>query len=115
VSYSRCSFAIAMRQALGSHRSFACVIFPSGPYVFVMALAACGRSFAHYIPKVPRISLIPPALPILVKQPPTGPHWLHEIKSDGWRCQIIKDTAGTRIYTRNGNEWTALPPAARVQ
>jgi ATP-dependent DNA ligase len=53
-----------------------------------------------------RILYIPPASPILVKQPPSGPNWLHEIKWDGWRCQIIKDADGIRIHTRKGNDWT---------
>lgn len=55
---------------------------------------------------VSRISYIIPATPILVKQPPVGPNWLHEIKWDGWRCQIIKDVDGIRIYSRKQNEWT---------
>jgi ATP-dependent DNA ligase len=57
-----------------------------------------------------RIPYIPPASPILVKQPPTGPNWLHEIKWDGWRCQIIKDADGVRIHTRKGNDWTDQLP-----
>ena len=55
---------------------------------------------------VKRIPLIPAAVPILVKQPPAGPNWLHEIKWDGWRCQVIKDADGIRIDTRKGNDWT---------
>jgi len=54
---------------------------------------------------VTRIPFIPAAVPILVKQPPTGPDWLHEIKWDGWRCQIIKDQDGIRVHTRKGNDW----------
>ena len=65
-----------------------------------------------------RIPYIPPASPILVKQPPTGPNWLHEIKWDGWRCQIIMDRDGIRIHTRKSNDWTERLPviveAARV-
>ncbi len=53
-----------------------------------------------------RIPFIPAAVPILVKQPPTGPAWLHEIKWDGWRCQIINDQDGIRVHTRKGNDWT---------
>ena len=57
-----------------------------------------------------RLSFILPALPLLVEQPPRGPDWLHEIKWDGWRCQIIKDLDGIRIFTRKANDWTAELP-----
>ena len=57
-----------------------------------------------------RIPLIPAAVPILVKQPPAGPNWLHEIKWDGWRCQVIKDADGIRVHTRRGNDWTDQLP-----
>ena len=55
---------------------------------------------------MPRLTFIKPAAPILVRQPPTGPNWLHEIKWDGWRCQVIKDVTEIRIYTRSANDWT---------
>jgi bifunctional non-homologous end joining protein LigD len=55
---------------------------------------------------VQRLSFIQPAQPILVKEPPTGPVWIHEIKWDGWRCQIIKDFDGIRVFTRKANDWT---------
>ncbi len=57
-----------------------------------------------------RIPFIPAAVPILVKHPPTGPDWLHEIKWDGWRCQIIKDQDGIRVHSRKGNDWTEQLP-----
>lgn len=58
-----------------------------------------------------RLSFIPPAVPILVKQPPTGPDWVHEIKWDGWRCQVIKDLDRIRIFTRKANDWTDELPS----
>ncbi|RWQ41984.1 MAG: ATP-dependent DNA ligase, partial [Mesorhizobium sp.] len=33
-----------------------------------------------------------------------------EVKFDGYRSQIIIDEAGTRIFTRNGMDWTAKYP-----
>ncbi|MER8905749.1 ATP-dependent DNA ligase, partial [Mesorhizobium sp. M0772] len=33
--------------------------------------------------------------------------WTHEVKFDGYRSQMIIDEDGTRIYTRNGHDWTA--------
>ena len=50
-------------------------------------------------------SFIIPAAPVLVSAPPTGPEWLHEVKWDGWRIQIIKDD-GVRIYSRTQTDLT---------
>lgn len=38
---------------------------------------------------------------------PKGEGWTHEVKFDGYRSQMIIDEVGTRIYTRNGHDWTA--------
>ena len=43
---------------------------------------------------------------MLVESPPAG-DWIHEVKFDGYRTQIIKDRDGVRAYTRNGHDWTA--------
>jgi ATP-dependent DNA ligase len=61
----------------------------------------------HHITLVPRVPFIRPAAPILAHQPSAGPDWIHEIKWDGWRCQIMKSGGEVRVYTRNGNDWTA--------
>jgi DNA ligase D-like protein (predicted ligase) len=45
-------------------------------------------------------------LPSLVKQPPTGDRWLHEIKYDGYRTQLVVQDGAARAYTRNGLDWT---------
>src|SRR5690348_6796531 len=51
-----------------------------------------------------------PQLATLVKAPPSGDEWLHEIKYDGYRigCRI----RGSRItlLSRNGKDWTAAFP-----
>jgi ATP-dependent DNA ligase len=57
-----------------------------------------------------RFPIVQPAAPVLVTAIPTGPNWLHEIKWDGWRCQIIKDEGGFRIYSRNRKDWTTRLP-----
>jgi len=48
-----------------------------------------------------------PQLATAVVAAPTGDEWVHEIKLDGYRvlCRIEKGRA--RIFTRNGNDWTA--------
>jgi bifunctional non-homologous end joining protein LigD len=37
---------------------------------------------------------------------PASPAWLHELKLDGYRLQIIKDRREVRVFTRRGAEWT---------
>ena len=52
------------------------------------------------------ISFIPPLIPTLVEEPPAGDGWIHEIKHDGYRVQIIVDGGRARGLTRNGLDWT---------
>ncbi|MER9524763.1 ATP-dependent DNA ligase [Mesorhizobium sp. M0292] len=54
-----------------------------------------------------RLKFIEPLMPTLVEKPPEGGGWTHEVKFDGYRSQMIIDEDGTRIYTRNGHDWTA--------
>jgi bifunctional non-homologous end joining protein LigD len=51
-----------------------------------------------------------PQLARLVKRPPEGDEWLHEVKYDGYRigCRI-RDARATLI-SRNGKDWTAAFP-----
>jgi bifunctional non-homologous end joining protein LigD len=37
---------------------------------------------------------------------PSGPGWLHEIKHDGFRILARRDSAGVRLITRAGNEFS---------
>ena len=55
---------------------------------------------------------IEPCLPSPAKAPPSGPGWLHEIKHDGFRILARRDSAGVRLLTRNGNDFTARFPLA---
>jgi ATP-dependent DNA ligase len=48
------------------------------------------------------LSFIEPMTPTLVREPPRGCEWLHEIKYDGYRTQLIMDDAGVRAFTRRG-------------
>jgi ATP-dependent DNA ligase len=45
-------------------------------------------------------------LPSPAKAPPSGPGWIHEIKHDGFRIMAWHDTAGVRLITRHGNDFT---------
>ncbi|MBZ9898512.1 ATP-dependent DNA ligase [Mesorhizobium sp. BR1-1-6] len=53
-----------------------------------------------------RLKFIPPMEPELVDTPPEGDDWLHEVKFDGYRTQMIKDADGIRVLTRRGHDWT---------
>ncbi|MBZ9670916.1 ATP-dependent DNA ligase [Mesorhizobium sp. ES1-3] len=53
------------------------------------------------------LKFIEPLMPTLVEKPPEGEGWIHEVKFDGYRSQIIKDDGGVRIFTRRGLDWTA--------
>ena len=51
-----------------------------------------------------------PQLPTLVKSPPTGPQWVHEIKYDGYRIGARIERGKVNLITRNGNDWTRTSP-----
>ncbi|WP_419694416.1 RNA ligase family protein [Mesorhizobium muleiense] len=54
-----------------------------------------------------RLSFIQPLMPTLAEKPPEGDGWLHEVKFDGYRSQIIRDAGGARLFTRRGLDWTS--------
>jgi ATP-dependent DNA ligase len=58
------------------------------------------------------VGFIEPCLPSPAKKPPTGSNWLHEIKHDGFRIMALRDAAGVRLITRNGNDFTKRFPLA---
>jgi bifunctional non-homologous end joining protein LigD len=51
-----------------------------------------------------RLKFVEPLLPTLEK-PPEGDEWIHEVKFDGYRSQIVIDD-DVRMLTRNGLNWT---------
>ena len=53
-------------------------------------------------------------LPTLVDQPPEGEDWIHEIKHDGYRTMLVRDSDGIRAFTRNGFDWTDRYPVHRA-
>src|SRR6516164_2965204 len=59
----------------------------------------------------PGLGIIEPCLPSPAKAPPSGPGWLHEIKHDGFRILARRDSAGVRLITRNGNDFTSHFPS----
>jgi bifunctional non-homologous end joining protein LigD len=57
---------------------------------------------------------IEPCKAVLVKQPPAGPGWIHEIKHDGYRviAAIADDRA--QVFTKRGLDWSARMPSIRA-
>ncbi|MGH9310311.1 MAG: DNA ligase D, partial [Vicinamibacterales bacterium] len=55
-------------------------------------------------------ALYRPQLAKLVKHPPEGDEWLHEMKYDGYRigCRVRERTV--RLLSRNGKDWTQAFP-----
>ena len=51
-----------------------------------------------------------PELCRLVKQPPHGDGWLHEVKWDGYRIVTRIARGKVRVWSRNAIEWTAKVP-----
>ncbi|MER9665573.1 ATP-dependent DNA ligase [Mesorhizobium sp. M0203] len=54
-----------------------------------------------------RLAFIPPMIPKLVAKPPEGENWIHEIKLDGYRTQIVINSPDDiRVFTKSGADWT---------
>ncbi|MGB7033973.1 MAG: DNA ligase [Xanthobacteraceae bacterium] len=68
----------------------------------MLRMRAAGRPLGH----------IEPCLPSPARHPPAGPDWLHELKHDGLRIMARRDSAGVRLITRNGHDFTARFPLA---
>jgi bifunctional non-homologous end joining protein LigD len=49
-------------------------------------------------------------IPTQVAKPPSGPEWVHEIKHDGYRMQLVKIGDRIRLFTRRGGDWTDRYP-----
>ena len=58
-----------------------------------------------------RLKFIEPQLASPVDQPPEGEHWIHEIKHDGYRCQVLLERGYARVFTRNGYDWSDRYPS----
>ena len=52
-----------------------------------------------------------PAQPVPASRPPSGANWVHEIKHDGYRMIVRRDSPTVRLYSRNAYDWTARLPA----
>jgi ATP-dependent DNA ligase len=61
---------------------------------------------------VPLPQFIPPQLSQPVEKPPSGAHWVHEIKLDGYRMAARIDNDRVQLLTRTGLDWTDKYPSA---
>ena len=57
-----------------------------------------------------RNSAFQPCIPSRGTAVPTGNDWLHEIKHDGYRLIVQKDSQRVRLFTRNGHDWSGRFP-----
>jgi ATP-dependent DNA ligase len=57
-------------------------------------------------------AFVEPCLPSPAQRPPAGSNWIHEIKHDGFRIMARRDSAGVRLLTGNGHDFTARFPLA---
>ena len=48
-----------------------------------------------------------PQLATLVDEAPSGADWIYEVKYDGYRILARVDGDDVKLFTRNGNDWTA--------
>lgn len=55
-------------------------------------------------------TFVPPQLAQLADTPPEGDEWLHEVKYDGYRIQVLAAGPTVALITRNGKDWTARYP-----
>lgn len=53
---------------------------------------------------------VAPQLATLVREPPPGREWLHELKFDGYRMVCHLDRGKARFWSRNGKDWTEKFP-----
>jgi bifunctional non-homologous end joining protein LigD len=59
---------------------------------------------------IPRLRFIEPQLASSVEKPPEGKHWIHEIKHDGYRSQVVIERGQVRVFSRNGHDWSDRYP-----
>lgn len=51
-------------------------------------------------------AFIPPQLCDVRKAAPDADEWLHEMKYDGYRLQLVLNNGSAQLFTREGHDWT---------
>jgi bifunctional non-homologous end joining protein LigD len=75
-----------------------------------MAEIAAGAPAARL--PVPPPAFVKPQLATLAAETPAGDGWLHELKHDGYRCQLRVEAGSALVRTQGGHDWT--PRFAKV-
>ena len=60
--------------------------------------------------KAAKPEFVPPQLATLVREPPSGDEWLHELKFDGYRMVCHLHRGKARFWSRNAKDWTEKFP-----
>lgn len=68
--------------------------------------AAGAKKSARHSSRLKQPGFQKPQLATLVAEVPAGNAWLHETKFDGYRCLAAIGSAGARLYTRSGLDWS---------
>ena len=55
-------------------------------------------------------AFVPPCLAQQQEAPPEGDRWLHELKLDGFRVQVLKDGRTVRLLSRHGHNLASRFP-----
>ena len=55
---------------------------------------------------IPHLGFVPTMQPTLVDAAPEGDDWIHEIKYDGYRTELLLNGTVSRAFTRNGHDWS---------
>jgi bifunctional non-homologous end joining protein LigD len=104
----------ALAQAAAKATSDTAAAAPERAATKAVKKAAAGQTGGeHQLPGVARAlpATLKPQLATLVDGvPPNAADWTYEVKFDGYRVLARMDDEGVRLYTRNGNDWSAKMP-----
>jgi bifunctional non-homologous end joining protein LigD len=53
-----------------------------------------------------KLSFVEPQSPTITARAPAGDGWIHEVKFDGYRTQLVIEHGRIRAFTRNGHDWS---------
>jgi bifunctional non-homologous end joining protein LigD len=71
----------------------------------------CGGSQQPAILAIRADGFVAPCIPTRAAKAPAGVDWVHEIKHDGYRLIVRRDSETVRLFTRRGYDWTDRYPA----
>ena len=77
---------------------------------FHLAIAAVTPIFRRMDAPVSRLRFIPFEVPTAVSEPPEGDDWIHEVKFDGYRTQLVIDKGKVTAFSRRGLDWSDRYP-----